>query len=406
MLDFTMKNQCFITSFGFATFIVLGIAHTVVMAAEDESNKDNFLLYSVPIPKNGDAIVLPLTIAGKQMLFLLDTGSTINIFDKSMRDALKTPIGPVKANTEKDNLTVDTYQPPPVQLGHSDLRMGESVACMDLSDLRKAIGFDIRGILGMDSLKHYIVQIDFDAGQATFWSPEKEPESAWGNPFPLYNHQTAIAGLPIISIVVDNVPQQFLVDTGANVIRMKKDLIEELRINHELGAFANRVRGATLGGERTDAQYAMKSLTLGPFEHKNLICIESKQNLIGLSYLSRYRVTFHFPYGKMYLAKGPRYQEAEHPDMSGLHILRENDNTVVNYIDPDSPSNRAGIRPDDRILQINRQEASQLSLFDLRNILKLGNGKKIQLTIGHGDKKEEKVIELQEDVPQWDDAVR
>jgi hypothetical protein len=407
MLDFTMKSKRFIATFFFATFFILGIAHSVGIAAEDASNKDKALLCSVPIPKNGEVIVLPLTIAGKQMLFVLDTGASMSVFDKSIKDILKTHVGAKTFGTAKDTITADIYEPPPVQLGRSVLRMGESVACIELSDIRKATGLEIRGILGMDSLKHYIVQIDFDAGQAAFWSSEKEPELAWGTPFPLYNRQTALPGLPIISIVIDNVAIQFLVDTGNDGgIGMKKYLIEELRFNHELGAFANRLKGTTAGGELSFAQYTMKLFTLGSFEHKNLICLESNRNLIGLSYLSRYRVTFDFPQEKMYLAKGHLFQQSDHPDMSGLHILRENGDTFVDSIDPDSPGERAGIRLGDRILQINRQEAAGISLFDLRNMLKSGNKKKISLTIGRGEKVEEKVIELQESVLQWDDAVK
>jgi C-terminal processing protease CtpA/Prc len=92
--------------------------------------------------------------------------------------------------------------------------------------------------------------------------------------------------------------------------------------------------------------------------------------------------------------------------MSGLHILREEKDTVVRIVDSDSPGELAGIKSDDRILRIGNQEAAKIEMFDLRNIFKSGNGKKIRLTIARGEREEEKTIELKEKVLQWDEAIK
>jgi C-terminal processing protease CtpA/Prc len=108
----------------------------------------------------------------------------------------------------------------------------------------------------------------------------------------------------------------------------------------------------------------------------------------------------------MYLRKGNRYKEADHDNMSGLHILREGKDAVVRIVDSGSPGDLAGLKPGDRVLRISDQDARKIDLFGLRNILKSGNGKRIRLTIGRGEKEEDKVVELKEAVPQWDEAAK
>jgi len=108
----------------------------------------------------------------------------------------------------------------------------------------------------------------------------------------------------------------------------------------------------------------------------------------------------------MYLRKGNRYQDIQHEDMSGLHILREDKDTVIRIVDSDSPGDLAGIKAGDRILRIDEQDAAKIEMFDLRNIFKSGNGKRIRLTIVRGEKEDEKLIELKEKVPQWDEPIK
>ena len=50
-------------------------------------------------------------------------------------------------------------------LGRSALPVSGGAICRDLQSLRKACGFDVRGILGMGLLSKLIIKIDCDAGR-------------------------------------------------------------------------------------------------------------------------------------------------------------------------------------------------------------------------------------------------
>jgi hypothetical protein len=49
-------------------------------------------------------------------------------------------------------------------------------------------------------------------------------------------------------------------------------------------------------------------------------------------------VTLDFPNRTLYLARGGHFSDADEPDMSGLHLIREGDKTLVYSVDAGSPA--------------------------------------------------------------------
>ena len=355
-----MKQQQLFSVFVLTTF--LGCGHASGVATEDASKGKDALLGSFSIPKNGDAIVLPLTIAGTHTLFDVDTGATFSLFDDSLQKLLKAHVATQTVDTDNGTIALEIYEPPPVQLGQSVLQMDGPIGCMELSMLREVHGRDSRGVLGMDCLKHYVMQCDFDAGKLTIWNSSKQPESDWGTAVPLFDRDDEVPNGLFVSIVVDRNPMLFLLDTDSDHIGLKSDVIQSLRRNGQLGTIANHGRARTIGGEQTELKdYVVRTLALGPFQHRNLHCTESKHNSISLSYLSRYRATFDFPRRTMYLNKGRRYDAADHEGMSGLQLSWKDGGVVVRNVDANRPGASAGITPGDRILRVDNLNVASLS---------------------------------------------
>jgi C-terminal processing protease CtpA/Prc len=96
----------------------------------------------------------------------------------------------------------------------------------------------------------------------------------------------------------------------------------------------------------------------------------SHVNALGLPYLSRYVVTLDFPGKAVYLKEGQRYGEADRDDMSGIWLVDRGGRKVVVDVFPGSPAQEAGIRTGDAILGIDGHNADNMSLFELRDLLK------------------------------------
>ena len=128
------------------------------------------------------------------------------------------------------------------------------------------------------------------------------------------------------------------------------------------------------------------NLSIGSFEYKGLIFAEvNRWCCLGLPFLSRHIVTFDFPNGKVYFKKGKEFNKVDETDMSGLHLLRISNKTVVHSVDEDSPAHKAGIRANDIILGVENKDASEYDMWELRRLLMSGDKKKVAMTIKSGD---------------------
>jgi hypothetical protein len=382
-----------ITCLGFAGF---------VQAVADDAEKKSSPIASFQVPKHGDMIVLPVTIGKKNYLFWLDTGASVDLLDKSLKGELGNYRDTQVVETAKDRVALESYEPPPMRLGTVSLPIEHGVGACDLGEMRKVSGWDIYGVLGMDSLKHYVVQIDFDDGELRLYPPNTK-DGGWGESFPIYANR---GGIPEIKMIFDDVPFTFMVDTGCSGLHVEDHLFRWLDNNNEI-LFSGKSQCCTTFGQKTERKtWVMDRLCAGSFERRKIICVEGNENRLGLSYLSRFQVTFDFPNGTLILKKGKGYDDIEHDDMAGLHMLREGKNTVVEIVDPDSPAELAGIQPGDNILRVDDRNASQIGMFDLKNIFRSGDGKKLRLRISRKDNDLEKILVLKEKIPQPIETVK
>ena len=62
---------------------------------------------------------------------------------------------------------------------------GDAVLCADVKDLLAGSHQYIMGILGMDVLEHYCIQLDFAAGKMRFLDDPHADKSTWGKAFPI-----------------------------------------------------------------------------------------------------------------------------------------------------------------------------------------------------------------------------
>jgi C-terminal processing protease CtpA/Prc len=71
--------------------------------------------------------------------------------------------------------------------------------------------------------------------------------------------------------------------------------------------------------------------------------------------------------------------------MSGLHLLRDGETTIVYSVDENSPAFDCGIRAQDNIESVNGRSASLLTMKAIRLILQSRDKDKITLKVRRGD---------------------
>jgi C-terminal processing protease CtpA/Prc len=120
-------------------------------------------------------------------------------------------------------------------------------------------------------------------------------------------------------------------------------------------------------------------------KYQDLIFSESNESRLGYSFLTRHTVTFDFPNSKIYFKKGEMFNKTEEEDMSGLHLYQISDETVTYSVDEGSPAHKAGIRANDVILKIGNDDINLYDIWDIRELLRSGNRRKIMMVIKRGN---------------------
>jgi hypothetical protein len=132
------------------------------------------------------------------------------------------------------------------------------------------------GILGMDCLKHYCIQLDFEAGRMRFLNPDQVHSAELGRAFPL----TFRGNIPFIhhAGIVGGSDTNVLIDIGCRI-----DGLEE---KGTIKGLAQILPDCVWDGE------TYSNLTVAAVEHAHVL---------GLSFFARHLVTLDFPKRIMYL---------------------------------------------------------------------------------------------------------
>ena len=266
--------------------------------------------------------------------------------------------------------------------------MGEHpVACHDFTEMREASGRNIRGYLGMEFLKNWIITIDFDEGRVDLLPPGTMAQPAWGESIPFEYGDTE---MPRISATLGkDIETSFEVDTGCIGIGSLDWVSLLLLFDRHEARMSGKVRQMAFSGRNSSDVSRLSHLSVGPFRHDNLRFSGGPKNILGLGYLSRYRVTIDFPNQQLYLAKGNRFAEYDQGNTTGLHLLYKARGLVVESVNEEGPAYAAGVRAKDILVELCGRPVSVMKPSEIRRVPKAGQpltmaveraGKRIQIS--------------------------
>ncbi|HXT41558.1 MAG TPA: hypothetical protein VN887_16245 [Candidatus Angelobacter sp.] len=239
---------------------------------------------------------------GEELPFVLDTGSPGTLFDKSLIPKLgkRLPLGRWTVSMPGDKQKSGLYWRPGLYLGNTRLKTGRLVATFNFKQLSDRVGHPIMGILAMDCLRHYCIQLNFQTGKIRFLDSKQLDVANLGRSFPLklslfgqlFTDHASLAGGKSVKL---------LIDTGRN----GDGAVEKGAINgHDSGWV--RLPKCVWGGDT----------------YTNLT-VDTGGNAIGLGFLARHVVTFDFPKRVMYLKQTSAGPLVDDEFVAALEFLRK-----------------------------------------------------------------------------------
>ena len=239
----------------------------------------------------GDGMLLFVEVrieSGETFPCSIDTGSPNTVLPARLEPRLGKRLGSRRYSTlESANEVEHLYAAPKLYLGKTRL----------ITDPQIGASGDV-GILGMDCLRHYRIQLDFQAREVRFLSSNQLIAPELGKAFPLIKLRYATirhAGL------FQDKEAELLIDTGCPFDgylnpRAFRRAVQEQHAQ-SLPLFKD---GAVQG---TAPGMALFSQCIWDSQNYTNLIIGKRLDLVGLRFLGRHLVTFDFPGGTLYLKR-------------------------------------------------------------------------------------------------------
>ena len=358
-----------LASFILSTAMVVGTLGRELQARAAEGDLEPQAVSWYKFPGDGDAILIPVVVAGQSYSFILDTGSRITLLDRSFRRLFDKPVDVKTARSSTGDMTLELFSAPSIKIKGINrfLPAGipKLVTIADLGEVREWSGHDIAGVLGMDVLQYTTICIDPDEQRVSFL--DAVPDGA-GAVTPLRYWP---GKLPAIEMFAGGERVEALVDTGS--LGAVEGALDDNTFAQlaRIGAITDEQteRFVTLTGECETRSGMLRRLSIGRFVHHDLYFDSSELSSIGMLYLNRYIATFDFPNGRLYLKKSQRHAEPCREDLSGMIFKRVGKRTVMDAVDAGSPAEATGLQTGDVILRIDSMDGASERLHALRMAL-------------------------------------
>lgn len=272
-----------------------------------------------PDAGRGNLLFVTLRLeSGEELLFAVDTGAPSTFFDKSLTSKLGRRLGRATLLHWNDKFKSDIYAAPKLYLGNTRLMTDDHVFIWDFKQLAGQTCRPIVGILGLDCLRHYCIQLDFEAGKIRFLYPDQVNVTNPSNAYPLTYRQ----GLPYIhqGNLIGGADTNLMIDSG-----YRNDGASETGfLKRESQGERSRGDDSAANGQNPGRVWFSQCDWNGG-TYTNLLIGDGK-NILGLRFLARHLVTFDFPNQTMYLTQtrvGPLVDDEMQAATFFLNELKE-----------------------------------------------------------------------------------
>ena len=250
-----------------------------------------------------------------------------------------------------------------------------------------------RVLLGLETLQHYVVRLDFDTQRMTLTPPASFHHTGDGAvvPFVFQDNQ------PLVTGAVDGLAATFAVDTGDNgslllmaPFARRHNLIERYHATVQTSGTSigttsgllTRVSKVSLNGAdgrpvaSVDRPLADISTQTAGFDAHRYI-----SGNIGFGILHKFNVTFDYARQRIILERNSHYTEPDVYNRTGLRCVNDPAGFAVEFVIANSPAVDAKLQAGEVIIAINGTPATSVGRAALRKLFGAPVGTKLTLRV-------------------------
>ena len=275
----------------------------------------------------------------------------------------------------------------------------------DRFDLTGQLGFPVNGLIGMDLLRHFVIEFDYVFKTITFWDRNtfyKNRKIRRFEKIPLeMRNQKPYLDMALHQEDGSNIDAHVLIDTGASLAIWVAELAHP-GIKLPSKTIPSQL-GQGLSGEITGLNGRIPSLYIGPYKLKKPVVSypdsasvmaitmnDMRHGSIGNELLRRFHVIMDFQEPALLLKPNKFFNDPFTYNRSGIAVEKPYHTVPVFRIFsvyPGSPGDLAGVKPGDEILFLNGFPVISLSLDAINAILHGEAGRSVRMQLQRDDKK-------------------
>ena len=366
---------------------------------EGESAED------VPVEFIENHIYLPVNLLGKERLWVLDCGASVNVIDSSFAAELGLEFeGPMKGQGASGVVDFYFVTLPAYTVGSIQFQEQKVLALSFREMFHEALGLDVIGILGYDFLSRFVTKIDYAKQTLSFYHPSKFEYQGNGKVIdsPIEDNMFS---LPLT--VDGQYSGRLRLDIGAPDIDFHypyakaHDLLDREGVDVIVGDAAGWTKARISRFQTVEIDdFVLRDPLIGmPLrEGTGSFAEESMIGNVGNSFLRNFVLYMDYSNQKVILEKGADYGREFQRGKSGLQYLYNKDDDIeVRFVSPGTPADDAGFKEGDIIKSINGIEVQYLDgIIALRKLMREEAGTTYMIGILREGKPYEKQLTLRD----------
>ncbi|MBE0432990.1 aspartyl protease family protein [candidate division WOR-3 bacterium] len=338
-----------------------GIFEHPAQDVEDFVFLDGDRAENIPFDYIEEHIYLPVNLCGKERLWVLDCGASVNVIDSSFAAQLGLAFeGPIKGQGASGVVDFYFVTLPSYEVGTIRFNEQKAVALNFVELFRRSMGLEVVGILGYDFLSRFVTRIDYAQSTVSFYHPgrfEYEGDGIILDSPLLYN----MLNLP--AVVDGKYSGRWRVDVGADGIDFHYPFAEAHGLSNRKGVDFMAGDAAGLTTQRI-SRY--KTIEIGDFvlrdpligialvEGTGSFAEETTIGNIGNSLLRNFVVYLDYKAQRVILEKGDDFGKEFPAAKSGLQFMYNAGQDIeVLFVSSNTPAHDAGFEKGDIIRSVN-----------------------------------------------------
>ncbi len=291
-----------------------------------------------------------------------------------------------------------------VQVGDATLS-NQLFAIFDLDSYTNVEGVDIRGLIGYEIFKRFVVRVDYEHNQLTLTLPPAFAYHGSGTPVPFQFN----SHIPQVDGEIEGIQGKFDIDTGSrSSLSVLKPFAEKHDLANRLHATVHAVTGWGVGGAAKGLLARAQMLRLGSvpvaepvveisLQSKGAFTSEYVAGNVGAGVLKRFNITFDYPHQQLIFERNANYSKPDAYDRSGMWLNKSGDAFEVMDVVANGPAAAAGLKVGDKIQAIDDRAAAQLSLPEVRARFRTQPaGTRVKLSVQSGADKRDVMLVLKD----------